>query len=101
MGDEQCRDARQGVKRDRDGDPVNGEPVVIDLPPILTPAEIKELKAAAKRPARRSPQRRIHELSGRVVSPCGQRQDVDRPFASVFAELIVRAWMPARAAAST
>lgn len=62
-----------GVKRDRDGSPVNGEPVVISLPPIFTPAEIKELKAAAKRPARRSPQRRVYTLSGRIVSPCGQR----------------------------
>lgn len=61
------------VKRDRDGNPINGEPVVINLPPVFTPAEIEELKTAAKRPARQASQGRTYTLSGRIVSHCGQR----------------------------
>jgi hypothetical protein len=40
----------RGVKRDREGRPVNGDPVVIPVPPVFTPAEVEELRAAGGRP---------------------------------------------------
>ncbi|MFE4216964.1 recombinase family protein [Streptomyces sp. NPDC056844] len=62
-----------GVKRDHDGRPVNGDPVVIPLPPVFTPAEVEELRAATKHPVRTVQKDRVYTLSGRIVSPCGKR----------------------------
>ncbi|MER0483110.1 recombinase family protein [Streptomyces sp. Edi2] len=62
-----------GVRRDHEGRPVNGERVVIPLPPVFTPAEVEELRAASGRPVRTLQKARVYTLSGRIVSPCGKR----------------------------
>ena len=62
-----------GVKRDRDGSPIYGDAVIISLPAVFTQEEIKELRSASARPARRSSQGRLYTLTGRIVSPCGNR----------------------------
>ncbi|MFE2846768.1 recombinase family protein [Streptomyces scopuliridis] len=61
------------VKRDRYGWPLNGDPVVIPLPPVFTPAEVEELQAANRNPARTPQKARVYTLSGRIISPCGKR----------------------------
>ncbi|WP_411130168.1 zinc ribbon domain-containing protein, partial [Streptomyces sp. x-19] len=61
------------VKRDHDGRPVNGDPVVIPLPPVFTPAEVAEVTAASRYPVRTLQKARVYTLSGRIVSPCGKR----------------------------
>lgn len=55
-----------GVKRDRDGRPVNGDPVVIPLPPVFTPAEVEELRAASKHPVRTPQKARVYSRRGPV-----------------------------------
>ncbi|MFE3144077.1 recombinase family protein [Streptomyces scopuliridis] len=62
-----------GVRRGREGRPANGDPVVIPLPPVFTPTEIEELRAAGGYPVRRVRTGRVYSLSGRIVSPCGRR----------------------------
>lgn len=63
------------AKLDRDGNPLYGESVVIDLPSVFTPEEAEELHAAAKLVKRASPANRgrIYILSNRLVAKCGQR----------------------------
>ncbi|MFJ4972511.1 recombinase family protein [Streptomyces sp. NPDC088755] len=62
-----------GVRRDHEGRPVNGDRVVIPLPPIFTRAEVEELRASSVRPVRTLQKARPYTLSGRIVSPCGKR----------------------------
>ncbi|ORT55063.1 recombinase family protein [Streptomyces sp. CB03238] len=62
-----------GVKRDHDGRPANGDPVVIPLPPVFTPAEVAEVRAASRHPVRTPQKARVYPLTGRIVSPCGKR----------------------------
>ncbi|MET9778371.1 recombinase family protein [Streptomyces sp. NPDC006367] len=63
----------RGVRRDHEGRPVNGDRVVIPLPPVFTPAEVEELRVASRRPVRTLQRVRVYTLSGRIVSPCGKR----------------------------
>lgn len=63
----------QNTTVDLDGNPAFGETVVIELDPIFTEAEIRELEEAVKRrPARATAQGgRVYTLSKRMISPCG------------------------------
>ncbi|MFJ8495416.1 recombinase family protein [Streptomyces sp. NPDC094038] len=64
----------RGVKRDRDGRPLNGDPVVIPLPAVFAPAEAEELlRTVGRRPDRTVLTGHVYSLSGRIVSPCGRR----------------------------
>ncbi|MEU4492593.1 recombinase family protein [Streptomyces sp. NPDC023998] len=57
-----------------DGTPVWGASTTLELPRIFTEAEVAELRAATAKPQRKSPVvGRTYTLSGRLVSPCGQR----------------------------
>lgn len=61
------------VKLDRDGNPLYGEEVVIELPPAFTEKEREELKTAIKL-AEKGPslnRGRVYPLSGRLVCLCG------------------------------
>lgn len=63
------------AKLDRDGNPMYGESVVIELPPVFTPQEVAELESAAEL-VKKAPavnRGRVYPLSGRMVSPCGRR----------------------------
>ncbi|MEU3522358.1 recombinase family protein [Streptomyces sp. NPDC038707] len=60
-------------KLDRNGNPLYGETVVIDLPPAFTDDEKEELKEAIKL-AEKGPalgRGRVYMLSGRLTGPCG------------------------------
>lgn len=63
------------AKLDRDGRPMYGDSVVIDLPAVFTPEEAQELKEAADLVRKAPPvnRGRVYILSGRMTSPCGQR----------------------------
>lgn len=62
------------AKLDRDGSPLYGDSVEIDLPRVFTEEESEELREAAKLIKRSSPTGgRIYILSNRLISPCGQR----------------------------
>jgi DNA invertase Pin-like site-specific DNA recombinase len=60
---------------DADGNPIYGEQVVIDLPPIFTEEETEEFRTALEKlPRRAVPSRgRTYILSKRMASPCGER----------------------------
>jgi DNA invertase Pin-like site-specific DNA recombinase/transposase len=62
------------AKLDRDGKPLYGESVVIDLPSVFTPQEADELREAAKLVRKGPPvnRGRVYILSNRLVSQCGQ-----------------------------
>lgn len=65
----------KGPKLGPDGQPIYGETVIIDLPPIFTPKEVQELKEVAElAKIRRAPaeQTAVYTLSKRIISPCGQ-----------------------------
>ncbi|WNM31318.1 recombinase family protein [Streptomyces sp. Li-HN-5-11] len=61
------------AQRDQDGNPVYGESVVIDLPPLFSEKEITELKTALaqRRPVVKT-RSRVYTLTGLMTSPCGQ-----------------------------
>ncbi len=63
------------AKLDRDGKPMYGEPVTIQLPPVFTAEEAQELAEAAQLVKKAPPvnRGRVYILSGRLVSPCGQK----------------------------
>nr|WP_237540080.1 recombinase family protein [Streptomyces sp. SID4917] len=61
-----------GVKRDHDGRPANGDPVIIRLPPVFTPAEVAEVRSASRHPIRTPQKARVYPLTGRIISPCGK-----------------------------
>ncbi|MEU1454392.1 recombinase family protein [Streptomyces avermitilis] len=62
-----------GAARDQDGNPIFGQTVVIDLPPVFTQEEIEELKAAdAARPRTVKSRERVYLLRGLMTSPCGR-----------------------------
>ncbi|KUN00749.1 hypothetical protein AQI95_33935 [Streptomyces yokosukanensis] len=74
--DPRSKDARsgRGTKVDRNGNPVFGATVVIELDEVFTKEEVQELKEAAARiGAQRALRRRSHvyPLSKRIVSRCG------------------------------
>ncbi|WP_223833259.1 recombinase family protein [Streptomyces venezuelae] len=61
------------AKLARDGTPLHGAPVVIDLPPVFTDQETEELKAAIKL-AEKGPalnRGRVYPISGRFTCLCG------------------------------
>lgn len=61
------------AERDQDGNPVYGETVVINLPPLFSDKEIEELKAVmAQRKAPPRVNSRVYLLTGVMTSPCGQ-----------------------------
>lgn len=63
----------RGAMRDQDGNPVFGETVIINLPPIFSEEEIEELRAAdAARPRTVKTRERVYLLRGLMSSPCGQ-----------------------------
>jgi DNA invertase Pin-like site-specific DNA recombinase/transposase len=64
----------KGPKVGPDGEPVYGDTVVIDVPPIFTPEEVEELRNVVKlSKVTRAPARQaaVYTLSNRLVSPCG------------------------------
>ncbi|MFF9486635.1 recombinase family protein [Streptomyces sp. NPDC014676] len=63
------------AKLDRDGKPMYGESVIINLPPVFTPEEVEELKEVAELVKKGPPvnRGRVYILSTRLISPCGQR----------------------------
>lgn len=66
---------KEKAKLDRDGSPMYGESVVIDLPSVFTFEETQELREAAELVKKAPPANRgrVYILSGRLVSPCGRR----------------------------
>ncbi|GAA5078768.1 recombinase family protein [Streptomyces similanensis] len=59
--------------RDQDGNPIFGQTVVIDLPPVFSEEEIEELKAAdAARPRTVKTRERVYLLRGLMTSLCGK-----------------------------
>ncbi|MFJ7995723.1 recombinase family protein [Streptomyces sp. NPDC096310] len=62
----------KSAARDRDGNTVFGEPVVIELPQFFTPEEIEELKVAARAAPRAvATDTRVYILRGMFASECG------------------------------
>ncbi|MFC3350472.1 recombinase family protein [Streptomyces echinoruber] len=63
------------AKLDRDGKPMYGESVVIELPPIFSEEERAELLEAAQLVKKAPPVRRgrVYILSSRLISPCGEK----------------------------
>jgi DNA invertase Pin-like site-specific DNA recombinase/transposase len=64
-----------GTKLGRDGRPVNGQTVIIELPRLFSPAEVERLnKALARnaRPRQAGGGESIHPLSKRVFGACGK-----------------------------
>ncbi|MFD9925700.1 recombinase family protein [[Kitasatospora] papulosa] len=61
----------RSAERDPDGNPVHGDSVAIDLPPVFTSEEIAELRTsmAQRRPAVKT-RSRIYILTGLMTSPC-------------------------------
>lgn len=67
------RDPKNGTKLGPDGTPLWGKSVTTSLPPVFTPEEVAELRAAvAASLTHRSPvQGRIYTVSQRLLSMCG------------------------------
>ncbi|WP_435187700.1 recombinase family protein [Streptomyces sp. bgisy126] len=67
------RHPKNGTQLGTDGEPVWGKSVTLPLPPVFTPDEVAELRAAvAAAPTRRPPaEGRTYPLSGRLLSLCG------------------------------
>ncbi|MEU6610395.1 recombinase family protein [Streptomyces shenzhenensis] len=63
----------RAAERDQEGNPVYGDTVVIDLPPVFTGEEIAELRTATaqRRPAVKT-RCRVYILTGLMTSPCGR-----------------------------
>lgn len=63
------------AKLDREGAPLYGETVTIELPRVFTPDEVEELKQAAEL-ARSGPpvnRGRLYFLTGRIIARCGEK----------------------------
>lgn len=61
----------RSAERDPDGNPIHGDTVVIDLPPVFTGEEIAGLRTAMtqRRPAVKT-RSRVYILTGLMTSPC-------------------------------
>ncbi|WP_406282403.1 recombinase family protein [Streptomyces sp. NBC_00209] len=63
----------RSAQRDPDGNPIYGETVVIEIPPIFTGGEINDLRAAmSHRRVKVKRDSRVYTLTGIMASPCGR-----------------------------
>ncbi|MEV5883131.1 recombinase family protein [Streptomyces sp. NPDC052020] len=67
------RNEKNGAQIGPDGNPVWGESITLSIPPMFTPDEVAELRAAEGRTYTKSPiPGRVYPVSGRLLSPCGK-----------------------------